>query len=75
MQNEIHKKAPCKRKVAFVEKKHEGLLCVQEAKRIILEAGGIPCYLMQADERRGLQSVKNRFPGLARRLTEMEFTP
>ncbi|HON10790.1 MAG TPA: PHP domain-containing protein [Chitinispirillaceae bacterium] len=80
MQNEIRKRLLVNGKVAFVEKKHEGILCVQEAKRIILEAGGIPCYLMQADEQAGLTECEKSVSGLARRLSEMgiyaiEFIP
>ncbi|NLG15878.1 MAG: PHP domain-containing protein [Fibrobacter sp.] len=80
IQEEICRRLFGSGKVAFVKKKPEGLLCLQEAKRIILEAGGIPCYLLSADEVSALDGTPNPASGLARRLMEMriyaiEFIP
>ncbi len=68
-----------KNKPAFVEKS-SWELSFEQAKQIILEAGGIPCYPVLANDKIGFTEIENDLPKLIRLLQEkgihaVEFIP
>lgn len=53
LQNELRSNLLKAGKVAFVEEKPEAYLGLDEAKSLILDMGGIPCYPVLADDSKG----------------------
>jgi hypothetical protein len=53
LQNELRSNLLKAGKVAFVEEKPEAYLSLDEAKSLILDMGGIPCYPVLADDSKG----------------------
>lgn len=53
LQNELRSNLLKAGKVAFVEEKPEAYLNLDEAKSLILDMGGIPCYPVLADDSKG----------------------
>jgi hypothetical protein len=80
MQNEIYNRLLKTGKCAYVEEKIENFLTLDQAKKIILEAGGIPCYTMLCDEIAGFTECEKNIGTLAMKLHNLgiyavEFIP
>lgn len=80
MQNEIRNQLLKAGKPAFVEEKPEAFLSLPVLKGLIIEAGGIPCYPVLADEKSGLTEYERDVVKLADRLQDLgihavEFIP
>ena len=80
MQNEIRSRLLKAGMVAYVDESNDAFLGFEEAKNFILEAGGIPCYPLLADETIGLTEHEKNIIVLTKELQEksihaVEFLP
>ena len=72
MQNEIRSRLLKSEKIAQIKERHETILGFQEARALILEAGGIPCYLLLGDDKAGFTEYEKNVSMLAKKLTELK---
>jgi hypothetical protein len=72
MQNEIRDRLLKAGKPAYIEERPEAFLSLPVIRSLILEAGGIPCYPVLADEKSGLTEYENDPSRLADRLIEQQ---
>lgn len=80
MQNEIRDRLLKTGKPAYVEENQEAFPSLDQLKALILEAQGIPCYPVLADDKAGLTECEKDVKVLADRLLELgicavEFIP
>lgn len=80
MQHEIHKQLFLAGKPAYVTDTDAVFISLAQAKQIILQAGGIPCYHIQIDERFPFTEYERNPEELAKALSNkglhaVEFTP
>lgn len=71
MQNEIRMQLLKAGQVAYVEEKQDAFIGFEEAKQIILEAGGIPCYPMLVDNMGCQTEMESNVSVLESKLREM----
>lgn len=71
MQNEIRKRLLKAGQTAYVEEKPDAFMEFSEAKTLILEAGGIPCYPLLADDLKNCTEMETDISLLASKLLEM----
>ncbi|MBD3182134.1 PHP domain-containing protein [Candidatus Poribacteria bacterium] len=62
IQNELRSNLLKAGKVAFVEEKPESYLSMEEAKNLMLDMGGIPCYPVLADDSKGELNEAEKTP-------------
>jgi predicted metal-dependent phosphoesterase TrpH len=80
LQNELRARLLKAGKPAFVEEDPSAFLSVEEVRRLVLDGGGIPCYPVLADDKRGLGEHESDLDGLtealkAMKLHAVEFIP
>jgi hypothetical protein len=71
MQNEIRKQLLKTGKIAYVEEKPNAFMEFSEAKALILEAGGIPCYPMLLEDLDNITENEKDISSLYSKLIEM----
>lgn len=72
MQNEIRNRLLKAGKKAYVDENYTAFLNPSQTRNIILEAGGIPCYPMLADDQSSNSDYEKDISSLAIKLHEME---